>query len=264
MVLEILVCVEEIRDMKVKTLVLGNNSIMQAVTNSLIASGSEVVRLYEIPETITVLKHEQLDLVVLDGALEDLVNTCFRLIWICRLRVLVATSEIQSIYKELQPLGIEGYIGAQNEQNEFTTRITAIAQKGSIQFDKINVVLIEDDKHIQDAIKLFFQILWPEVNLTVCRDGRNGISETEKKIPDIILLDLGLPDMDGFEVLSRIRLSSRVPIVILTGQRDKEQIIRAMQSGADDYIVKPFKQIDLMLRVKKTVNLGRLQSLWAQ
>jgi CheY-like chemotaxis protein len=247
--------------MKIKTLVLGNNPMMQSVNNSLLAMGSEVVRLYELPETITVLKEENLNLAIVDGTIDEIVNVCFRLIWICRLRVVVASQNIQSIFNQLLPLGIDGYVKEQNEQNEFSARITAIAQKGNHQFDKINALLIEDDKYIQEAIELFFEIFWPEAELTVCRDGLTGVNTTKKKNFDVVLLDLGLPDIDGFEVLNSIRGFSNVPIVILTARRDKEQIIRAMQSRANDYIVKPFRQIELMLRIKKAINLGRVQGI---
>jgi DNA-binding response OmpR family regulator len=246
--------------MKIKTLVLGNSDLITAVNNSLIAMGSEVVRLYEVPEAPTVLKQEQFSLVIVDGEMPDLVNVCFRLVWICRLRVIVAARDIRTIFKELQPVGIDGYIGEPIEQRDFTDRVTATVQKGPLQFDKINALVVEDDHHIQEAIKLFFHILWPEADLTFCRDGQSGINEVRKKAPDIVLLDLGLPDMDGFEVLSCLRSFSNVPIVILTGQRGSDQIVRAMQSGADDYIVKPFKQIEIMLRIRKAISTGRLKN----
>jgi CheY-like chemotaxis protein len=247
--------------MKIKTLVLGNSPMMQSINNSLLAMGSEVVRLYEIPETITVLKQEHLNLAVVDGTIPDIVNVCFRLIWICRLRVVIAAEDIRSIFNELLPLGIDGYLREQNEQNEFSAKIMAIAQKGSQQFEKINVLVVEDDRDIQEAIEMFFQIFWPEAELTQCRDGLSGVNAAKKKSMDVVLLDLGLPDIDGFEVLSSIRGFSNVPIVILTARRDKEQIIRAMQSRANDYVLKPFRQIELMLRIKKAINIGRVQGI---
>jgi CheY-like chemotaxis protein len=247
--------------MKIKTLVVGDGALMQTVSNSLIAMGAEVVRFYELPETITVLKQEHFNLAVVDSTLEDIVNICFRLIWICRLRVAVATHDVQTAYDQLQHLEIDTFINDQYEQAEFSAKITAIAQKGNCQFDKINVLVIEDDKFIQDALDMFFRIFWSEAELTFCRDGENGVNAAKKKAFDVILLDIGLPDMDGFEVLSWIRLFSNVAVVILSAQRDKEQILRAMQSGASDYIVKPFKQIDLMLRVQKAIKSGRVHNI---
>jgi CheY-like chemotaxis protein len=247
--------------MKIKTLVLGDGILIQSVSNSLIAMGAEVVRFYELPETSTILKSDHYNLAVVDGNLDDLVNVCFRLIWICRLRVAVASYDLQAVYNKLEHLGIDAYISEQYEQAEFAAKITAIAQKGNCVFDKMNILLVEDDRHVQDALKLFFHIFWPEADLSVCNDGLNGINMAKKKVFDLILLDIGLPDMDGFEVLSWIRLFSNMPVVVLSAQRDKEQILRAMQAGASDYIVKPFKQIDLMLRIKKAIKSGRIQAI---
>jgi CheY-like chemotaxis protein len=249
--------------MKIKTLVLGDGSFIQSVSNSLIAMGAEVVSFYELPEAVTVLKQDHYNLAVVDGTLDDIVNVCFRLIWICRLRVAVAVAaqDVQSTYKKLEHLGIDTFITDQYEQSEFNAKITAIALKGPCEFDKSNVLLIEDDKHVQEALKLYFHIFWAEAELTCCNDGLNGVNTAKKKVFDLILLDLGLPDMDGFEVLSWIRLFSNVPVVILTAQRDKEQILRALQSGASDYIVKPFKQIDLMLRLQKAMKSGRVHGI---
>lgn len=249
--------------MKTKALVLGDGIFIQSVSNSLIAMGTEVTSLYELPEAVSVLKQDHYNLAVVDGTLEDLVHVCFRLIWLCRLRVAVAIAaqDVQSVYKKLENLEIDAFITDQYAQTEFAAKITAIALKGPCQFEKNNVLLIEDDRHVQEALKLFFHIFWPEAELTCCNDGLNGVNTAKRKVFDLILLDLGLPDMDGFEVLSWIRLFSNVPVVILTAQRDKEQILRALQSGANDYIVKPFKQIDLMLHIQKAMRSGRIHGI---
>lgn len=247
--------------MKIKALVLGNDKIMRNVSNSLLAMGIEVVRLYEIPETITVLKQERFNIAVVDSTIEEVANVCFRLIWICRMRVVLMTEETQTDFDELQPLGIDAFISDQYKQDEFATKISAIAQKGNHQFDKINVLVIEDDKNIREAIRMFFRIFWPEAELTLSDEGFGGVNIAKNKSMDIVLLDLGLPDMNGFEVLNWIRGFSNVPIIILTANRDKEQIVRAIQSGANDYVVKPFKQIELMLRIRKAINQVMLQGV---
>ena len=68
----------------------------------------------------------------------------------------------------------------------------------------------------------------------------------ESENPDIIILDLGLIDIDGFEVLKQIRLFSSVPVLILTVRADEADIVKGLEWGADDYVVKPFRQMELL------------------
>jgi two-component system KDP operon response regulator KdpE len=112
------------------------------------------------------------------------------------------------------------------------------------------VLIIEDDDTIVSLIRLAFQMRWPEAQLMPASLGEEGLDLVEDEKPDLVILDLGLPDMDGYEVLRQIRLFSSVPIVILTVRGDEDDIIRGLELGADDYIVKPFRQLELLSRLK--------------
>jgi two-component system KDP operon response regulator KdpE len=112
------------------------------------------------------------------------------------------------------------------------------------------VLIIEDDHSIVDSIGLAFQMDWPEAELVSSRLGEEGVDMVETEEPDIVILDLGLPDVSGFEVLRRIRLFSSVPIIVLTVRADEPDIIRGLEWGADDYIAKPFRQKELLARLK--------------
>jgi two-component system response regulator VicR len=112
------------------------------------------------------------------------------------------------------------------------------------------VLIIEDDETIVSLIQLAFQMRWPEAQLISASLGDEGLDLVEEEKPDLVILDLGLPDMDGYEVLKQIRLFSSVPIVILTVRGDEDDIIRGLELGADDYIVKPFRQMELLSRLK--------------
>ena len=117
----------------------------------------------------------------------------------------------------------------------------------------MKVLIIEDDGEIVEAISLAFQIRWPEAGVVSTRLGEKGISLVETESPDIVILDLGLPDINGFEVLRQIRLFSRVPIIILTVRADEADIVKGLEWGADDYIVKPFRQLEFLARVKALI-----------
>lgn len=114
----------------------------------------------------------------------------------------------------------------------------------------MEVLLIEDDPNIIETISLALQIRWPEAKLVSTHLGEQGIQLLESGAPDILILDLGLPDISGFEVLKRIRLLSSIPILILTVKAEEADIIKGLEWGADDYMVKPFRQLELLARLK--------------
>jgi two-component system KDP operon response regulator KdpE len=117
----------------------------------------------------------------------------------------------------------------------------------------MKVLLIEDDREIVDAISLAFQIRWPEAELVSTRLGQKGVELVESEAPDIVILDLGLPDISGFEVLQQFRRFSNVPTIILTVRSDEVDIVKGLEWGADDYIVKPFRQLEFLARVKALI-----------
>ena len=114
----------------------------------------------------------------------------------------------------------------------------------------MKVLVIEDDPEIVETISLAFVIRWSQAQLVSTRLGQKGIELVESEATDIVILDLGLPDMSGFEVLKQIRLFSDVPIIILTVKAEEAAIVKGLEWGADDYMVKPFKQLELLARVK--------------
>jgi len=114
----------------------------------------------------------------------------------------------------------------------------------------MKVLIIEDDPQIVEAISLAFGIRWPEAKLISTHLGDEGVQLVEKEAPDLVILDLGLPDINGFEVLKQIRLFSTIPVIILTVRAEETDVVKGLEWGADDYIVKPFRQIELLARTK--------------
>jgi two-component system response regulator VicR len=114
----------------------------------------------------------------------------------------------------------------------------------------MKVVVVEDEKSIIDAIEVAFEFRWPGVTTVAAMTGREGIRMAREESPDIVILDINLPDMTGFDVLKEIRKSSNVPVIILTVRSDDEDMLRGLEAGADDYVVKPFNYLTLLARVK--------------
>lgn len=117
----------------------------------------------------------------------------------------------------------------------------------------MKALIIEDDPEIVESVALAFRLGWPEAKLVSTHLGMKGVELTESEGPDIIILDLGLPDISGFEVLKRIRLFSAVPIIILTVKAEETSVVKGLEWGADDYIIKPCGQLELMARIKARV-----------
>ena len=123
----------------------------------------------------------------------------------------------------------------------------------------MKVLIIEDTHSIVETISLAIEMRWPNAKIVSSTHGEQGIDMAESEQPDVIILDLGLPDISGFDVLKRIRLFSDVPILIVTVRSDEADIVKGLEWGADDYIIKPFKQLELLARIKGIMrrhNLG--------
>ena len=121
---------------------------------------------------------------------------------------------------------------------------------------RVKILVIEDDREILEVISVGFEMRWPGVKLVSTRLGREGVELAASENPDIIILDLGLPDVTGFEVLREIRAFSRVPILILTVRSEEADIDRGLEWGADDYMTKPFQQAELQSRVEVLIRLA--------
>lgn len=113
----------------------------------------------------------------------------------------------------------------------------------------MKVLIIEDSPEIVEAVSLCLQLRWPHVEVIVAAEGSLGVEMLENGAADIVILDINLPDIDGFDVLRRIRSFSDVPVVILTVRERDDDQTRGLEMGADDYIVKPFRPRDLVARV---------------
>jgi PAS domain S-box-containing protein len=122
------------------------------------------------------------------------------------------------------------------------------------------VLMIEDDEEITEFVSVAFRMRWPEAGLISTASGQQGVRLAAKKKPDLVILDLGLPDMDGFDVLQEIRRQSSVPVVIVSVRGEAADLQKGFELGANDYVVKPFKQAHLLdcLKVQISEHADRL------
>ncbi|MFZ7132837.1 MAG: response regulator transcription factor [Eubacteriales bacterium] len=117
----------------------------------------------------------------------------------------------------------------------------------------IKILIIEDDPQIIEAIYFLLQVSWPEADLIYANKGEEGLELIEKESPQLVIVDLGLPDISGFEVIKRIRLFSKVGIVILSVCDEDEKIVKGLKLGADEYVIKPIRPMEFITRLRKVV-----------
>lgn len=117
------------------------------------------------------------------------------------------------------------------------------------------ILCVEDDPDIAQAIGLVLGGAGLEVSTAA--DGREGLRKFHNGRPDAILLDIGLPALDGWEVLSRIRDASDVPVLMLTANGQLSDKVRGLHAGADDYLAKPFRNAELLARVRALLRRRR-------
>jgi DNA-binding response OmpR family regulator len=128
----------------------------------------------------------------------------------------------------------------------------------------MKVLIIEDNAEVVEAVTLCLQIRWPEADISFAYGGLTGVQMVESQNFDIVLLDINLPGINGFEVLKRIRVFSTVPVIILTVRGWEEDQVEGLELGADDYIVKPFRPRELVSRVNSVLRRVNTMAVGAE
>ena len=116
--------------------------------------------------------------------------------------------------------------------------------------NKCKILVVEDDSSIKNLIVTTLKA--HDYQYLVAMDGKEALLEASSHNPDIILLDLGLPDMDGIDIIKNIRGWSNMPIIVISARSEDTDKIEALDSGADDYLTKPFSVEELLARIRTT------------
>jgi len=111
-----------------------------------------------------------------------------------------------------------------------------------------SILLIEDDKGIVNLLTIALKT--SGYSITSTQFGHSGLSLYKSNNPDLILLDLGLPDIEGLSLLEEIRKDSNIPIIIISARYQEEEKVLALDKGADDYVTKPFSTVELLARIR--------------
>ena len=117
------------------------------------------------------------------------------------------------------------------------------------------VLVIEDDPHIGEVLARYLQRDGVEVEVE--RDGLDGLTRALEWLPDLVVLDLMLPRLDGFEVFRRLRAVAPIPVIMLTARGDEADRVTGLEMGADDYVAKPFSVREVTARIRAVLRRGR-------
>jgi two-component system, OmpR family, KDP operon response regulator KdpE len=123
----------------------------------------------------------------------------------------------------------------------------------------MKILVVDDDPDVVEAIALSFELEWPGAQVAAAVSGQEALAMFARENPDVVLLDVALPDVDGFSVLKRIRERSDVLVLMISALGEEGDKVRGLELGADDYITKPFGFRELSARVRAVMR--RAQSL---
>jgi two-component system KDP operon response regulator KdpE len=122
----------------------------------------------------------------------------------------------------------------------------------------MKILVVDDDPRLREALEVGLQLQWQDAQVLVANDGEAGLELFFQEEPDVVLLDVSMPRMNGFDVLREIRRVSDVPVIMLTARGEDVDQVRGLELGADDYVPKPFSHLALMARIKAVIRRAEM------
>lgn len=128
----------------------------------------------------------------------------------------------------------------------------------TVTSQKTTILVVDDEPKIREAMSMNLEL--EGFDVTCAANGNEALRKLTEEMPDLIILDIMMPEMDGFETLQKIREVSNVPVILLTVRREETDKIRGLEIGADDYVTKPFSPNEMVMRVKALLRRSRMPS----
>ena len=124
-----------------------------------------------------------------------------------------------------------------------------------------HILMVEDDAKIREAIEDYFSEKAPDCEVDVARDGAEGLEKVEEKAYDVVLLDVMLPQMSGFDMLVQIRRTMDVPVIFMTARTSEDDRLYGYKLGCDEYVCKPFSMAELLAKVNALIKRSKVMVL---
>jgi two-component system OmpR family response regulator len=118
-----------------------------------------------------------------------------------------------------------------------------------------SILVVDDDPHIRDVVRFAFEKTG--MNISVAQDGKEALRQFDRNLHDLVVLDIGMPEMDGLEVCRQIRKTAETPILFLSARDEEIDRILGLEIGGDDYVTKPFSPRELVARVNAILRRAR-------
>jgi DNA-binding response OmpR family regulator len=122
----------------------------------------------------------------------------------------------------------------------------------------VRILVVDDAPEVAESIEIGLSLQWRDVEVLRAANGADALAVIERERPDLVLLDIGLPDLDGYHVLKEIRAFSDVPVVMLTARDERMDKVKGLEIGADDYVTKPFDHLELLARIKAVLRRAQM------
>src|SRR5881275_808751 len=119
----------------------------------------------------------------------------------------------------------------------------------------VRILVIDDDEQLGSAVRR--ALAYEGYQVTLARDGTEGLRQAREQAPDLVVLDVLMPGLDGLEVCRRLRAGGDIPILMLTARDEVADRVQGLDAGADDYLVKPFAMVELHARLRSVARRGR-------
>ena len=114
----------------------------------------------------------------------------------------------------------------------------------------MKILIVDDAPEVVEAVTVCCSLQWRETDVISAGDGKTALGLIEREMPSLVLLDIAMPGLDGFETLRRIREFSDVPVIMLTARDGVVNKVKGLELGADDYVTKPFDHLELLARIR--------------
>jgi DNA-binding response OmpR family regulator len=124
------------------------------------------------------------------------------------------------------------------------------------------VLVVDDEPHLVRAVRMYLEL--QGYTVFGAHSGEEALEAVREKLPDLVILDVLMPGLDGFETLEELRRCSQVPVIMLTARGEEDQKVRGLALGADDYVTKPFSQRELLARVQAVLRRAEQPALIAK
>jgi DNA-binding response OmpR family regulator len=232
-------------------MIIGNNNLTRRVINAFENHGIYVTCMPFAAEAVSLFRKETFDVTLIDAYLVHLEEICQSINFLNRTYAALLVNGTDEDILTAKSLKMDSFLFDDFDRPETIEKLQTVSRRKNDPVTSPRILIVEDEPFIAKAIDVSLRRHWPFADIYHAACGKDGIRYSRTKLLDIILLDIKLPDINGFEVLKAVRCFTPVPIIMTTADRIQEDIIQTLNSGANDYLLKPFTQEDLILRITK-------------